>query len=142
MPSFWCLHRHELDHHKLASFCTRSHLSASLRHIITCCEGSFECDIISVVVYPQNTENFDDFHHDPSQEFLLSAFLRYPYHVFGQLEPKRGCFDAALADASRDFDLALNFSKVAGPSKLPMSRERAAVIPMRILSLHSSVPPH
>ena len=36
---------------------------------------------------------------------LLSDFRQ---NVFGQFEPKRGCLDAALADTSRDFELALN----------------------------------
>ena len=50
--------------------------------------------------------------------------------MFGQLEPKRGCVDAAVADASHELELESNVleKSVSCPSKLPISRERAAVL--------------
>ena len=70
----------------------------------------------------------------------ISLFL--PYDVFGQTEPWRRCFDAAVADACRELELALNLSKVACLSKFSIDTQACQLLmqnPARSASMESRI---
>ena len=95
-----------LDH--CASFGSRSHLSDSpityCRHLLDVCFWARPARVCT-----QNTAYLMTFtttlpKMEISNMFLLPAFLHISQDVFVQLEPRRRCCEAALADASRELE--------------------------------------
>ena len=128
--SSWISPECVLDHHKLASFGSRSHLSALLQNdLIICCKMFFCVRHHPQAVCPQKNCICGDLHHDPRHiSVFFQNFTTFDKMCLASLSQSVGASTLPWRMHLVTLNLVSTFSKVASPSKLPTSRERAAVI--------------